>query len=32
VFACAITLDIVTAVLALFVLKPARAKFVRAQP
>jgi MFS family permease len=30
VFACAITLDIVTAVLALFVLKPARAKFVRA--
>ncbi|WP_459715802.1 oxalate/formate MFS antiporter [Paraburkholderia sp. 2C] len=32
VFACAITLDIVTAVLALFVLKPARAKFVRTQP
>ncbi|MFC0400686.1 oxalate/formate MFS antiporter [Paraburkholderia rhizosphaerae] len=31
VFACAITLDIVTALLALFVLKPARAKFVRTQ-
>jgi OFA family oxalate/formate antiporter-like MFS transporter len=29
VFACAITLDIVTAVLALFVLKPARARFIR---
>jgi oxalate/formate antiporter len=31
VFGCAITLDVITAILALFVLKPARARFMKAR-